>query len=898
MIEIKRIASAIMILTITFSVFSAAHAEPQQPEGVHSIAVGAVSDLDILRISDDNVDDPITRGQFIEALAHIAAYKNGGVPIASTQIFSDVNLWDVYAGSVQYLSMMGIINGSGQGLFRGEDVILLEEACKMLVILAGYAAQAEYYGGYPVGYLKVAGEIGLLKSVGNTVNLNMGTAAQMIYNTLRAKKQTLTSFAGTSDNAGRYRVNETLAAYYMEIYEKTGIVTATEYETMFNGKGAGAGKIEIDEVRYEYANGRPHDSLGCLVSFWYKSSENSTAEVIYSLRHDRRNTALFIEASDILSVQDRAYSYHSGESGRTTRAALGVDVTIVYNGRPVNSLDERYLRPTDGFVRLIDNTGDGAYDVVYVSDIQTITVSAVNYGSNVGKVFGKNSGETFDLFVLDEYVIMNADGWEIPVGEIAEWNVLSIRCNSISEFSFAWIDVSTAAFEGNVSKISENSDGMELTIGGRIYKTTSNLYTVHGPIGSMINVEIKAYLDKFGKISAIVPLTLDIWRIGYIITARQERTGIERHVLIKLLDQDGKIYIKTLDKKLIVDGASTPMTPEATLAAIKTIREDARQLIRYKEIGGKIKYLDLATEGFPHNSFRQESIENSLLRRSGAAASRLFIPSVRSFGGNNQGFVYSSNPLLFCVPDLDVTNYNDNDFGIKPISYFLSDRNYKTEGYSTMPNIMTAGVIVYYMSTRPDPDYNDRLIVIESITTVLDTNGAETIKINGHSAGAPYSVTVKYDNVADFTAFNLKKGDILRVGKNLEGEAVKVLPILINGVFNPILGNEQVLEPGNNPTDTYYAAVRFFYGIAVAKDDFGIYFAAKNNDGMYDYSVYTMTFQVIYVFDKTGGPGRERVYMGTVNDIMDASTDNPSKMVVATRAGQPRDIVVIKDYGY
>lgn len=79
--------------------------------------------------------------------------------------FSDVpaNHWaNIY---VSKAAKLGIVNGYGNGKFGPDDSVTYEQAVTMVVRGIGYNADAEDMGGYPDGFLNLAGELGLLEGI-------------------------------------------------------------------------------------------------------------------------------------------------------------------------------------------------------------------------------------------------------------------------------------------------------------------------------------------------------------------------------------------------------------------------------------------------------------------------------------------------------------------------------------------------------------------------------------------------------------------------------------------------------------------------------------------------------------------------------------------------------------
>ncbi len=68
-------------------------------------------------------------------------------------------------GAIQYLKLLQIIKGDGDGNVRPDDEILFEEAVVMFIRLLGYEGIAEANNKYPMGYLMTANNIGLTKGI-------------------------------------------------------------------------------------------------------------------------------------------------------------------------------------------------------------------------------------------------------------------------------------------------------------------------------------------------------------------------------------------------------------------------------------------------------------------------------------------------------------------------------------------------------------------------------------------------------------------------------------------------------------------------------------------------------------------------------------------------------------
>lgn len=116
--------------------------------------------LDIVptAVNEANLDGLITRGEF----AYMAAkmMKSGEQPMQDTH-FADVKKDNVYSGYIAFMSDNRIMNGTGGNMFSPNGNVSVSEAYKIIIGVIGYSDLAEKNGGYPDGYIKLAGNLNL-----------------------------------------------------------------------------------------------------------------------------------------------------------------------------------------------------------------------------------------------------------------------------------------------------------------------------------------------------------------------------------------------------------------------------------------------------------------------------------------------------------------------------------------------------------------------------------------------------------------------------------------------------------------------------------------------------------------------------------------------------------------
>lgn len=159
-------------------------------------AANFLSQLGIITGYEDGTFRPeqeITRAEFAALAVRALALADEAKQLASAPFDDTGSHWS--AGNIAIGVQKGIINGYGDGNFGPDDTVTYEQAVKMLVAMLGYDSEAAAAGGYPDGYMKVAGETGVTvmqDAKGNPAPMNItdnkaprGVVAQLILNALR-----------------------------------------------------------------------------------------------------------------------------------------------------------------------------------------------------------------------------------------------------------------------------------------------------------------------------------------------------------------------------------------------------------------------------------------------------------------------------------------------------------------------------------------------------------------------------------------------------------------------------------------------------------------------------------------------------------------------------------------
>ena len=154
-------------------------------------AIKVLSDLDILKGDESgnfNPNNKVKRSELAAILCRTLGQENAATSTVSK--FNDVatNHWAV--GYISWAAGKGIVNGYGDGNFKPDNDVTYQEAVKMLMCAMGYGplAESESYGGYPYGYLSLAGTYGVTDglSADPTAAAPRSLVAQLVANALDA----------------------------------------------------------------------------------------------------------------------------------------------------------------------------------------------------------------------------------------------------------------------------------------------------------------------------------------------------------------------------------------------------------------------------------------------------------------------------------------------------------------------------------------------------------------------------------------------------------------------------------------------------------------------------------------------------------------------------------------
>ena len=199
MIEMKKVLSFVLVLSLVLSSFSMAFAGEVKTTGLSDIAgvaneeaINVVNDLGIVTGYEDGTfkaDKAVKRAEFAVMIT-----KALGIPESALAGYTATSFNDVagYEWAVPYLAFCeskGIMSGYGEGIVKPGNTITVNEAMTMVLRAVGYTPNSsELVGSWPSNYVTLAQDLELYDDVAAVATVDRGSAAQIIYNSLTVWK--------------------------------------------------------------------------------------------------------------------------------------------------------------------------------------------------------------------------------------------------------------------------------------------------------------------------------------------------------------------------------------------------------------------------------------------------------------------------------------------------------------------------------------------------------------------------------------------------------------------------------------------------------------------------------------------------------------------------------------
>lgn len=879
----KFFAAMLAVCIVVTSVFTAVYAA--DAEGVSDGSAEAVAILKALGIYDDEMqgDEYITRGDFAPIVYRLTT---GGeyLPTEHDRVFADVAPADKNAFEIAALYDLGLVGGYADGTYCPNENLTNFQAIKIIMNTLGYAVRAQSDGGYMNGYIISAVKTGVADKIDSETDITVGELAVLIVNALDADVMSV-SYTGSG---AEYTVEhgKSLLSESLCVTKESGIVNANGDTEL----GSAASRLSSDEVRIgddvmRTGNTDAAAFLGYKVTYYYKYNEKSHRNELLYISKDKQSSEVIVSADDINTAKSgRKSLVYESESGRERTESISSAAYVVYNGCALTSFSDDDIRISNGFVKIIKNSGER--DVVLIEDMTAYI--ADSYMADDKKIYAKN-GSTIKLNDESNTVVTDIIFGEesYAAEDISEWQVLSVMTSK--DGIARRIYVSADSVEGTIDSIETDGTQRRIEIDGKIYELLG-ICTESFNVGD----SGRFLLDCFGKIAARRDGE-DANRDYALMTKAAKNSDVMSDFgKFRMYTADGKwqTFGAKKDIKYTDENGNESFDKSADVAALldSMLSSSAEKilLVKYKaDSEGKLTSLALSSDNLSYNGldYSRDSFTRDFVVNDFKYQNNLFVTRDRAYTSG-------INTPVFVVPPRDGSDYDEKEFSTSVVkNYFTTSVNYnKAELYNLNADSEPAVVVLYEsadtISVSPDSD----IAVITGVGSGLDKDGNDVkvlkYMMNGKEIRAPLSSNVRvvrlYTNSSYLSvkADSLKFGDVVQLGM-LNGEITTVRPLYING--SSVKGEIQNDGGGNiesRKIETYLGTVR-----------------EKNSSFiMIDADVRNVVFNHrsarVYVCDG----GLQKCYVGNISDVVTSaqSASNPSKIFARVYLKGLSDIIVYK----
>lgn len=706
-----------------------------------------------------NMTEPVSRLDFAVAVSRVFGVitdPNGNVPESGFDDMADYSAEEVYA--VQLLADRGLVSGTGPKTFSPDEVILQEQAAKILVCTLGYGFVAEEEGGYPSGYVSRAARLGLTDgfSFDGGQPLNRGALISMLYHALFADVMQPVYYADEI----KYTVvsGENMLSNIMHLERvRAAMVTATDQTSMTGQDGVREGYVEIGAVLYR-DNGEAAQYLGKLVDVYYKRNRDGSRDIIHvALSYDQESLRLKIDED--LKIDGNVITYYAAAGDRKT-VRLAAESMMIYNGE-IMAYDPSLIDTAGGQGSLVlQHSGDrGAYDLVAVEQYTNVIVKSVNAEKNI--IYDLRGGSLdLDAFVDRGKCTIIKDGEEMDVEDLQKDQILTVYQTASGD------RVTIAVRNDIVTGTAEHLGADKVKISGTEYE--------FDPV-------LRADLEKnLGRVAAAY-LTADakvIWldwqeaagmQYGYLLKGSMQ--GDFSPVLsLRLLTEKDTIEGYEAAKKVTLKFQDGTETKTADMNAVATALQNGgewkKQLIRYQlNDEGKIAVLCIADTAKPLPLGKNDADFYCSVPNTGTKY--IYRAQNKTVAGR---FSIASDTPIFFVP----TDDSDDDELYRCGSHTSLGSEARLYAAYNMSGGGLAGAVVCWRNLSDSVSESSPMMLIDDTAAGIDKEGNAIERLYGYVNGTYTEYETAEPILENQIGRPLRRGDLIAVSRDKGGAVIRV----------------------------------------------------------------------------------------------------------------------------
>lgn len=851
----------------------------------------------------------MTRAQFGYIAARLIGYDG---EIKADAHFTDVSAESVYANAINYLYDMGIVRGTGNGLYQPETPITFNDASAIIVKILGYDKIASAkYGAYPLCNIRMADALDIYLDIKMPVGTDPITTEQaliMLKNVIYAP-MAIMSVYGDEASTYTYDATKTLLYVYHDIVRAEGVVTDDSITSISGTTALKKGGAIIGGKKLNPStNGfTVNGLLGAYVDYWYIENTN---ELVYAEVNVDATSTLTITFDD-LAINSSEYTltnvvYYENED-KTDNARIAMTADFIYNGALYNTYTLDDLKIESGFMSLIDRNDDDIYDIVNVTEYTDYIVTGLSKENNV--IYTKEG--TIELDKYDVATIVNHKNTEISISDMFAGNIMSVAASK--DNSNITIVYGNAPAQGVVTK-AETTENVYYM--GEIAYELSNAFVKNAKPSDYPEVgnNYKFYINADGFVADVEMLDSDAWYKGYLIGVGGENQGsLETTAIAGILTKNNVIVKYYVGDKITLNGKKVTASnlPEDPAVYDSASKLPIRQPVKYKlDEWGELKEIETPVNiiGDPNypNEYDLERFSKDKIVESAAWKG----DKINALQG---GYFTTNNTFVIYDPYLNDTKgaFKTEDVEIVPFSeYSMFTSMSNAEIYDIDEN-RNMGFICYSSTIASgdksaDGYWQRSLFVVDSVyRAVLTDDNGDTEKVKVVSGVLGGKEVKYYENTekGKITFDSLRNGDVLLI--NIEGNYMLDYQFLASLNKLDKDGKDVApLEPGliySNGGSAYFDERIVIFGSPVCgNSDSGVVVFGWDENKLVGYSYSGTPGRSMTIYDRETGKLSSAtckdIYTNVVADSHTAPTydEYTPRVIVYGRWGYVCDMIFIK----
>ena len=804
---IKRI-TALMLAVSIFLLMPVYAAENSYENDDNFVYFEILNKLEIMPkfISDKNPDEAITKGEF----SYLVAAGFGYSVSSAERYFEDIDYSKDYAGAVMSLYQSGIVKGASDKMFNPEKVVTTAEAATMIMRALGYEPMAEEAGGYPSGYLAAASKAGIFNGVSQADNnLTISAAVRLVFNSLTVDRMERKSYSEEATYVIKDDSSELYNRYGLKYAE--GVVEKNNVTSLDSKEGTNSAYVVIDGEEYSDIGYMAQNLLGYHADVLYE--EDNGKRTIFLIYASDDNNTIKIDSDDVYDIKNDYLLY--GVDNKEKKAKVEFNAAIIYNGVSAPTINAMEFVPDYGDVLLVDNNGDGVYDVVFVNSYENYVVNLATEDAIVDI-----NNEIIDLSDYDEenvFIIRN--GQQEEISDLAPYDVISV-CRSIDD---EMITIYVASEQ--ITGIFESASDDEYVIGEKAYTISPELAEniSEGAVPKPeLGEELVAYLDIKGNIAHFKEALFNGMKYGYVMGLNEGRAGFE-DTMLRVINHLGEVEDLILEDAVLVNQGSK-YEIENLLPLLKDGTSVKHQLVKYKTKGkGELEEISFEETGDIADEKRL------VLSADYTGAKKYWRPSGRCFDGLSP---VTADTVFFSVPTDNADKKNADKYAVANCTILQNDQPYEFKAYDA-GEAGVVSVILLEGGKTSSFDPESTICVISDVSTSLNEKEEVVLSISYMLAGTMKSAltesevtygptprvseTVSWLGTPDVEASSLigtedgiGDGDVVFFNFNSEGK--------IDGIYKIADASKapDMYDGLTNPTALSYKAFQLTYGKMLA----------------------------------------------------------------------------------